>query len=343
MSAWTDPEDLRFYEHCGVDVRRMLGALWHDLRTHSFAQGASTITQQLIKLTHLTQAKTLSRKAQEIVLALQLERALDKDHILEAYLNAVYFGHGAYGIAAAARTYFGVGVDELTLSEGALLAGVIKAPSNYAPHLNPQRALSRRNSILETMAAHDMISQDELRAARADAVVLADSGGGSQLHAWYMDALVAEAEQVLDMSAEEVLTGGLRVHTALSPDLQAAAEFQFEDQDRFPASAAGSLTSKAPRRLAVLFSRERPLMGSVFRIRTRLSGTSGFPVRPAICRAISVLPQPGGPAISIPQGIFAPSLVKRSGLIRNLRISATSSSASSHPATSAKRTSGISA
>ena len=281
--AFIAAEDLRFYEHCGVDVRRMLGALWHDLRTHSFAQGASTITQQLIKLTHLTQAKTLSRKAQEIVLALQLERALDKDHILEAYLNAVYFGHGAYGIAAAARTYFGVGVDELTLSEGALLAGVIKAPSNYAPHLNPQRALSRRNSILETMAAHDMISQDELRAARADAVVLADSGGGSQLHAWYMDALLAEAEQVLDMSAEEVLTGGLRVHTALSPDLQAAAEFQFEDQDRFPASAADDTPVQAA--LVAL----DPATGEI----SALIGGRRYEVQRGLNRATQARRQPG--------------------------------------------------
>ena len=102
QEAFIAAEDLRFYRHHGVDFYRVFGALWHDLKTMSFAQGASTITQQLIKLTHLSSAKSLSRKAQEIALALQLEKVMDKREILEAYLNTIYFGHGAYGIEAAA-------------------------------------------------------------------------------------------------------------------------------------------------------------------------------------------------------------------------------------------------
>ena len=101
QQAFIAAEDQRFYEHPGVDVVRMFGALWHDIRTMSLEQGASTITQQLIKLTHLSGEKTLSRKAQEAVLALQLERQMDKDDILERYLNVVYFGRGAYGVEAS--------------------------------------------------------------------------------------------------------------------------------------------------------------------------------------------------------------------------------------------------
>ena len=178
QQAFIAAEDLRFYRHHGVDFHRLAGALWQDIRTLSYAQGGSTITQQLIKLTHLSQVKTLSRKAQEIVLALQLERVMDKRHILEAYLNAVYFGHGAYGIEAAANVYFDKSASELTLSEGALLAGVIKSPSTYAPHMNPDKAASRRNAILQTMENSGMITDDQRREAQAEAVRLADDEGG---------------------------------------------------------------------------------------------------------------------------------------------------------------------
>ena len=129
QQAFIAAEDLRFYRHHGVDVYRIFGALWNDLRTLSYSQGASTITQQLIKLTHLSSVKSLSRKAQEIALALKLERAMTKRQILEAYLNTVYFGHGAYGIEAAANAYFDKPARELSLAEGALLAGIIKSPS----------------------------------------------------------------------------------------------------------------------------------------------------------------------------------------------------------------------
>ena len=143
-NAFIAIEDIRFYEHPGVDIRRIGGALLNNLKTLSFSEGASTITQQLIKLTHLTSEKKLSRKAQEAWLALQLERVAEKDEILEMYLNVVYFGRSAYGIEAASQSYFGKPCKELTLAEGALLAGIIKAPSAYAPHIHPENALSHR-------------------------------------------------------------------------------------------------------------------------------------------------------------------------------------------------------
>ena len=180
QQAFIAAEDLRFYKHHGVDFHRLAGALWQDIRTLSYAQGGSTITQQLIKLTHLSQVKTLSRKAQEIVLALQLERVMDKDQILEAYLNAVYFGHGAYGIEAASNAYFDKPASELTLAEGALLAGVIKSPSNYAPHLNMEKATARRNSILKIMEQNGMITPKQRREAQAEAVKLAADDDGDE-------------------------------------------------------------------------------------------------------------------------------------------------------------------
>ena len=235
QQAFIAAEDLRFYKHHGVDFHRLAGALWQDIRTLSYAQGGSTITQQLIKLTHLSQVKTLSRKAQEIVLALQLERVMDKRHILEAYLNAVYFGHGAYGIEAAANVYFDKSAKQLTLSEGALLAGVIKSPSTYAPHLNPDKATSRRNSILQTMEKNGMITESQRRKAQAEAVHLAVDEGEAAKFAWYMDTVLDEASAILNISADELMTGRYGIHTAFNPGMQAEAEALFDDATRFPA------------------------------------------------------------------------------------------------------------
>ena len=236
-NAFIAAEDLRFYRHHGVDFYRMLGALWQDIRTMSYSQGASTITQQLIKLTHLSQAKTLARKAQEIALALRLERVMDKDQILEAYLNAVYFGHGAYGIEAAANAYFDKQASELTLAEGALLAGVIKSPSSYAPHLNPDRSVARRDAILNIMAENDMITREQLDAALSEPLRLTERRQDDMKYAWYMDAALEEATRALDLTADEVMSGGYIIYTGLDGDMQMAAEALFQDPERFPADA----------------------------------------------------------------------------------------------------------
>ena len=237
QNAFIAAEDQRFYRHHGVDVYRLFGALWHDLRTLSYGQGGSTITQQLIKLTHLSSAKSLSRKAQEMVLAKQLEGAMDKRQILECYLNIVYFGHGAYGIEAASQVYFSKPCQDLTLSEGALLAGIIKSPSNYAPHLNPDKALARRNSVLSAMSDANLISEAEMTAAQAEALSLNERKNESVKYAWYMDAVLSEAQQALACDADTVLSGGYRIDTGLDPDMQLAAQTLFASGDAFPASA----------------------------------------------------------------------------------------------------------
>ena len=237
QDAFIAAEDLRFYRHHGVDFYRLLGALWQDIRTMSYAQGGSTITQQLIKLTHLSQVKTLSRKAQEIFLALQLEQRMDKAQILEAYLNAVYFGHGAYGIEAASKAYFGKTSAELTLAEGALLAGIIKSPSGYAPHLHPDRARARRDNILQTMAEHHMITEAQRSRAQGEAIHLAEDNDSDYQFAWYMDTVLDEAAQLLNLSADEIMSGCYAIHTGLNPQMQAAAETLFKETDRFPSPA----------------------------------------------------------------------------------------------------------
>ena len=236
--AFIAAEDQRFYSHSGVDIKRIFGALWHDIKTMSFSQGASTITQQLIKLTHLSSEKTISRKLQEIVLARQLERRMSKNEILEAYLNCVYFGSGAYGIAAASQAYFSKDVSQLTLAEGALLAGVIKSPSNYAPHLQPENALRRRNLILSAMEELGCISAEEHAAAKAEALQLDMAENESAVSGWYADLVLAEAQEILGLDAEEVLSGGYRIHSYLQSDVQQAADELFENGANFPDPAA---------------------------------------------------------------------------------------------------------
>ena len=236
-NAFLAAEDQRFYEHHGISVRRILAAFVSNLRTRSYGQGASTITQQLIKLTHLSGVKTLSRKAQEAFLALQLERQLSKDEILECYLNTVYFGKGAYGVASAAQTYFSKELSELTLAESALLAGVIKAPSSYAPHINSEKSVERRNLILGKMAECDYISEHDAETASTEPLRLAMRENEEQ-YGWFMDAALEEAASVLNLSVDDMLSSSYTIRTAFEPVMQDAADALFDDDTRFPVGAS---------------------------------------------------------------------------------------------------------
>lgn len=237
-NAFLAAEDQRFYEHNGISIRRILAAMLHNLRTQSYSQGASTITQQLIKLTHLSQTKTLARKAQEALLALQLEKKLSKDEILECYLNTIYFGHGAYGIGTAAENYFSKTVPQLTLSESALLAGIIKSPSTYAPHLNPEKSVQRRNLVLGEMEECGYITPQQADNARQEQLRLVMSNSGAERYGWFMDAALSESAEHLSMSADEILTAGYSIHTAFEPDLQKIADDLFQDDTNFPMDTA---------------------------------------------------------------------------------------------------------
>ena len=168
-------EDQRFYDHSGVDVVRIAGAAVANLRQGSRAQGGSTITQQLARMSFLTPEKTYTRKLQEALLAAVIERDYSKDQILELYLNRAYFGAGLYGAEAASLGYLGKHASELSIADAALLAGLVKAPSNYAPTVNMERAVQRRNLVLEMMHHAEMIDERDLAAAKATKVVLNDA------------------------------------------------------------------------------------------------------------------------------------------------------------------------
>ena len=242
--AFVAAEDSRFYSHHGVDVRRIFGALLHDAATLSLSQGASTITQQLIKLTHLTSEKTLARKAQEAYLALKLEKQMTKDEILEAYLNTVYFGAGAYGVQAASQVYFGKDASQMTLSEASLLAGVIQSPSRYAPHRNLEGALQRRSYVLKAMVSCGFLSENQ--ADEAASSVPEIQAAVSQARGWYLDQVLLEAMSLLHTDAEGVLGGGYRVYTYLDTAAQTAAQEALANAQYPEAAAQGALIAMDP-------------------------------------------------------------------------------------------------
>lgn len=216
-------EDQRFYSHSGVDLLGIARALWADIRARSYVQGASTITQQFIKNAYITNEKTLDRKVKEAALAYQLEKQWSKEKILNEYLNIIYFGGGAYGIQAAARTYFGVDASELTVAQAALLVGITKSPSNYSPRQNPDAALGRRDLILNLMYQQGYLASEELQAALAETVELAPTRDEQEARAPYWVELV-RTQLVAKYGSSTVLQGGLRVYTSLDLRMQDAAE-----------------------------------------------------------------------------------------------------------------------
>ncbi|MBR5226770.1 MAG: transglycosylase domain-containing protein, partial [Clostridia bacterium] len=145
VNAFLSIEDKKFFSHKGVNVPRMFKAFLNNIKSMSLKEGASTITQQLIKNTHLSFEKNLPRKLNEIVLSINLERQMSKNDILENYLNVIYFGSGAYGLENASQHYFSKPVQKLSVEEGALLAGIIKSPNKYSPISHPEKAKERRN------------------------------------------------------------------------------------------------------------------------------------------------------------------------------------------------------
>ncbi|MFQ5808215.1 MAG: transglycosylase domain-containing protein [Armatimonadota bacterium] len=223
-------EDRRFWQHQGVDPLGMARALWADVRHRKAAQGASTITQQLARSIWLTREKTVARKAKEVLLAVQMERKFSKDEILEMYLNEVYFGHGAYGIASAAEVFYGKSIDELeelTLAQCALLSGLPQRPGAYSPFEHPEAAKRRRNIVLDAMARGGYVTPREAADAKKEQVqkylVPRKSRGIESHKAPYFTSEVIKL--LSDTWGEEmVYNGGLRVYTTLDIRLQRAAE-----------------------------------------------------------------------------------------------------------------------
>ncbi|MBV8639279.1 MAG: PBP1A family penicillin-binding protein [Candidatus Eremiobacteraeota bacterium] len=217
-------EDHNFYSHHGVDFGGIIRAGFADL-THQQFQGASTITQQLARKLFLNDQVSISRKIQEALLAMEIERYYTKDEILERYLNMVYLGSGAYGVDAAAHTYFGERVESLTLPQAAILAGVIAAPSDYSPFVNLDLAKDRQSHVLDRMAESGFITREQADAARVAGIGLAHErapGLQGYLYPYYTTYVIAQLDKLFGKQAVE--EGGLQVYTALDVNAQKDAQ-----------------------------------------------------------------------------------------------------------------------
>lgn len=227
-NAFIASEDRKFYSHHGLNYSRMIKAAFRNLTTFSFREGASTISQQLIKNTHLSNEKTLKRKLQEIRLTRQLEKKYSKDQILEMYLNTIYFGHSCYGLQSAARFYFAKDAENLNLSESATLAGLLASPNNYSPYNNAEKSLQRRNTVLKSMLECSFISQKEYNQATKEQIAVAE-GFGSERNSDYLGAVYNELESLgLDCYSE---LSGCKVYTYMDADMQSAADEERADCD----------------------------------------------------------------------------------------------------------------
>ena len=221
QQAFLAAEDDRFFEHPGVDYQGILRAAVNLILTGERGQGGSTITMQLARNFYLTSEKTYIRKLREIFLALKIERELSKEKILELYLNKIYLGKRSYGVAAAAQVYYGVELDQLTLPQIAMIAGLPKAPSRYNPINNPTRAITRRDYVLSRMLDLEFITHYEYEQARIQTVSAILHQGGVRVSAPYVNEMVRA--EIVEQFGDEAYTRGLNVYTTVKDRLQKAA------------------------------------------------------------------------------------------------------------------------
>ncbi|MDE5411877.1 penicillin-binding protein 1A [Alkalihalobacterium chitinilyticum] len=225
--AFIAVEDVRFREHFGVDVRRMFGAVAANVTGGFGAEGASTITQQVVKNLFLSPEKTISRKVQEQYLAIKLEQQYSKNQILEMYLNAIYFGGGAYGVQQAAITYFSKeNLEDLTIEDAALLAGLPQRPNHFNPLNNPEAAEKRRNTVIALMERHGKITSEEAQKARAVSVQdqLNPAKREASAYQAFIDQVITEVESLEGITTSDIFTAGLKIYTTLDPDAQTHVE-----------------------------------------------------------------------------------------------------------------------
>jgi penicillin-binding protein 2A len=297
VDAIISVEDSRFYDHRGVDLKGLGRALYNNLRNHTVVQGGSTITQQLAKVMLYSSEQTLSRKVNEAVAAVKIEQSYSKKQILEMYLNYIYYGEGAYGIQRAAQIYFGKDASELTLAESAMLAGLPKAPSNYSPVDNPDKAKDRRNLVLNLMSDQGRITAAQRNKAMAEPIRLADKSLLAETNKYpsYVDHVIHEATAKFKLSEQDVLASGLKIYTNLDPKVQDAAESVYNNPKMFPEDKGGLQSA-----IAILDAKSGAIRGLVgglnknrtyrgFNAATQLKRQPGSSLKPIVAYAPALI------------------------------------------------------
>src|SRR6266702_2002954 len=282
-------EDARFYSHFGVDPMGIARAVYQNFRRGRIVEGGSTITQQLAQVLFLTPDRSLDRKLKEAVLAVELERRYSKDRILEMYLNQIYFGHGAFGVEAAARTFFGKGVSELSPGECALLAGLPKAPATYSPFEHPSAAIRRRATVILRMVDTGALKPEQANRMAAATLDLVPPERRRTTGQYYLEYVQQYLEA--QYGADLVFKGGLHVYTTLAPSMQLKAEASLREGLRAletrRAAAAGK-DAPAPERPEGALLALEPQTGY---IRAMVGGYDFF--KSEFNRAVQARRQPG--------------------------------------------------
>jgi len=278
-------EDRRFYLHHGIDGRAILRASYVNLREGTIEEGGSTITQQLVKNLYTGADQTISRKVSEAMLAWQLEDRLSKEEILTRYLNTVYFGKGAYGVQAAARTFFDIDAEELDLARSALLAGLITSPGHFDPYAYPRRAMGRRRVVLRLMDELGMITAAQRRHARKEPIRLHRVPAlGRYDYPYFVDYLKGWflTNPAFGETREDryrlLFTGGLRIHTTLQPLIQEASQRAVDSVLSYPDDPSAAVTVLDPRNgfvLAMVGGEQRDYWGNRDAGRVNLATAAG--------------------------------------------------------------------
>ena len=290
-------EDQRFYKHNGVNYIAIMKAFFKNATSGDIVAGGSTITQQLAKNVFLTQDRTYTRKLNEFILSKKIERTYSKDEIVERYLNQIYFGEGAWGIQRAAQIYFGKDVSELSLSEAATLAGLIKAPSTLSPVKDLERSMERRDVVLSLMKKEGYISETEEEKAKGQSIALAEEKVDDYKgkYPYYVDHIIEEAINKHNLTENEILSGGLQIYTELSPTIQKAVENAYQNDNLFPESQSDQLIQSG----AIFIN---PSTGGI----NALVGGRGEHTYRGFNHATQLLRQPG--SIMKPLAAYTPAL-----------------------------------
>lgn len=230
-NAFISIEDKSFYSHHGVNYKRIAKAMLNNIKSRSLKEGASTITQQLVKNTQLTSEKTFERKIKEVALAQKIEAKYSKDEILQNYLNIIYFGNNCYGIENAANYYFSKHAKELNLEESAMLAGLIKSPAKYSPIRNKENCINRRNLVLSEMYKDEVISTEDYNKAKNSPINLSINNERKNKLNSYSQASIDEAEMILGLPARQIALKGYKIYTYQNHNKQEALENAINSQN----------------------------------------------------------------------------------------------------------------
>ncbi|WP_144462595.1 transglycosylase domain-containing protein [Siminovitchia fortis] len=290
-------EDHRFYKHRGFDLYGISRAFFKNLFAGRITAGGSTLTQQLTKNALLSPERTYKRKLEEVFLAIEIEKKFTKDEILEMYLNQAFFGSGGWGVQNASKKFFGKDVSQITLSEAAMLAGIVNRPSALDPYKNYDASVERRNLVLSQMLKYEMISESEYQEAVNEKIVLEDKGADplKGKYPYYVDAVLNEAINQYGLTQEEILTRGYKIYTEMDQNVQAGLEKVYQNNYLFPVSSDGTLAQSG----AIMLD---PKTGGI----RGLVGGRGEHTFRAYNRATQLKAQPG--SVIKPLVVYTPAL-----------------------------------